>query len=135
MIGTLSGYVKQLKFMFTAEGISQVGGFGSIGGLFPESFSADDYWQKFWTITALLSVILAVMNLLPIPALDGGHVMFLMYEIIARRKPGEKFMEYAQMTGMILLLTLMVYANGKDVINGIIGGKEEKKSCWEQPKP
>ena len=135
MIGTLSGYVKQLKFMLTAEGISQVGGFGSIGGLFPESFSADDYWQKFWTITALLSVILAVMNLLPIPALDGGHVMFLMYEIIARRKPGEKFMEYAQMTGMILLLTLMVYANGKDVINGVIGGKEEKKSCWEQPKP
>ncbi len=135
MMGTLSGYVKQLKFMLTAEGISQVGGFGSIGGLFPESFSADDYWQKFWTITALLSVILAVMNLLPIPALDGGHVMFLMYEIIARRKPGEKFMEYAQMTGMILLLTLMVYANGKDVINGVIGGKEEKKSCWEQPKP
>lgn len=135
MVGTLSNYVKQLKFMFTSEGIQQVGGFGSIGGLFPESFSDADYWQKFWGITALLSVILAVMNLLPIPALDGGHVMFLFYEIIFRRKPGEKFMEYAQMAGMILLLTLMVYANGKDVVNGFMSDDEPvKKSCWEESK-
>lgn len=131
MVSTLSGYIKQLKYMLTSEGIQQVGGFGSIGGLFPDSFSDVDYWQKFWSITALLSVILAVMNLLPIPALDGGHVMFLLYEIIFRRKPGEKFMEYAQMTGMILLLSLMLYANGKDLFNGITGSDEEIKSCWE----
>lgn len=134
MISTLSGYVKQLKFMFTSEGIQQVGGFGSIGGLFPESFSDADYWQKFWGITALLSVILAVMNLLPIPALDGGHVMFLFYEMIFRRKPGEKFMEYAQMTGMILLLTLMVYANGKDLFNAATDGEEAKPKCWQEAK-
>lgn len=131
MVGTLSGYVKQLKYMLTSEGIQQVGGFGSIGGLFPDSFADEDYWQKFWSITALLSVILAVMNLLPIPALDGGHVMFLLFEMIFRRKPGEKFMEYAQMTGMILLMSLMLFANGKDIFNGITGGDEEKKSCWE----
>ena len=93
MTDNLSKYVKQLKYMFTSEGIKQVGGFGSIGSLFPESFSDENYWQKFWTITALLSVILAIMNLLPIPALDGGHVLFLFYEIIFRRKPGDKFLE------------------------------------------
>ncbi len=134
MVTTLSRYVKQLKYMFTSEGIQQVGGFGSIGGLFPESFSDADYWQKFWGITALLSVILAVMNLLPIPALDGGHVMFLFYEMIFRRKPGEKFMEYAQMTGMILLLSLMLYANGKDVFNAATGGEDVKPKCWQEAK-
>ena len=136
MTSNLSNYVKQLKYMFTSEGIKQVGGFGSIGNLFPESFTDDDYWQKFWTITALLSVILAIMNLLPIPALDGGHVLFLFYEIIFRRKPGEKFLEYAQITGMVLLLGLMVFANGKDIINGFSGNdKEVKSSCWEEANP
>ena len=132
MTVNLSNYVKQLKYVFTSEGIKQVGGFGSIGSLFPESFADDDYWQKFWNITALLSVVLAIMNLLPIPALDGGHVLFLFYEIIFRRKPGEKFLEYAQITGMVLLLSLMVYANGKDIINGFSSDdKEVKSSCWE----
>jgi regulator of sigma E protease len=132
MTDNISKYVKQLKYMFTAEGIKQVGGFGSIGSLFPDSFSDDDYWEKFWTITALLSVILAIMNLLPIPALDGGHVLFLFYEIIFRRKPGEKFLEYAQVAGMILLLSLMVFANGKDIINGFSSTEEEvKSSCWK----
>lgn len=132
MTDNLSKYVKQLKYMFTSEGIKQVGGFGSIGSLFPESFSDDNYWQKFWTITALLSVILAIMNLLPIPALDGGHVLFLFYEIIFRRKPGDKFLEYAQISGMVLLLSLMVFANGKDIVNGFSGNDEEvKSSCWE----
>ncbi|MBK22084.1 MAG: RIP metalloprotease RseP [Flavobacteriales bacterium] len=133
MTGNLSNYVKQLKYMFTSEGIKQVGGFGSIGNLFPESFTDDDYWQKFWNITALLSVVLAIMNLLPIPALDGGHVLFLFYEIIFRRKPGDKFLEYAQITGMVLLLSLMVYANGKDVVNGLSSDEKEVKSgCWEE---
>lgn len=136
MTNNLSNYVKQLKYMFTSEGIKQVGGFGSIGNLFPESFTDDDYWQKFWTITALLSVILAIMNLLPIPALDGGHVLFLFYEIIFRRKPGEKFLEYAQITGMVLLLSLMVFANGKDIVNGLSGNDtEQKSSCWEEVNP
>lgn len=134
MIGTLDNHIKQLKYMFTSEGIQQVGGFGTIGNLFPDSFSDDDYWRQFWAITALLSVILAVMNMLPIPALDGGHVMFLIYEIIFRRKPGEKFMEYAQITGMVLLLTLMVYANGKDAISGFFGGEEPAPKCWEPTK-
>jgi Predicted membrane-associated Zn-dependent proteases 1 len=132
MTDNLSKYVKQLKYMFTSEGIKQVGGFGSIGSLFPESFSDENYWEKFWTITALLSVILAIMNLLPIPALDGGHVLFLFYEIIFRRKPGDKFLEYAQISGMVLLLSLMVFANGKDIVNGFSGSDEEvKSSCWK----
>jgi len=109
-VDRLVGYVKQFKLLFTKEGIQKVGGPGQMGSLFPETFSDPNYWLKFWNITALLSVILAFMNLLPIPALDGGHVMFLLYEIIFRRKPGEKFMEYAQMVGMILLLSLMAYA-------------------------
>ena len=132
MTDNLSKYVKQLKYMFTSEGIKQVGGFGSIGSLFPDSFTDDNYWEKFWTITALLSVILAIMNLLPIPALDGGHVLFLFYEIIFRRKPGDKFLEYAQISGMVLLLSLMVFANGKDIVNGFSGSDEEvKSSCWK----
>ena len=133
MTDNLSNYVKQLKYLFTSEGINQLGGFGSIGSLFPESFTDDDYWQKFWSITALLSVILAIMNLLPIPALDGGHVLFLFYEIIFRRKPGEKFLEYAQITGMVLLLGLMVFANGKDIVNGFSSDdKELRPTCWEE---
>jgi regulator of sigma E protease len=73
-------------------------------------------WERFWTLTAFLSIILAIMNLLPIPALDGGHVMFLLWEVITRRKPNEKFMEYAQTAGMILLLSLLLFANGNDIL-------------------
>ncbi len=107
----LVSYVKQLRLIFTKEGARQVGGFGTIGSLFPASWD----WFSFWTTTALLSIILAFMNILPIPALDGGHVMFLLYEIVARRKPNEKFMEHAQLVGMIILIALLLYANGNDL--------------------
>ncbi|MDD2285287.1 MAG: RIP metalloprotease RseP [Paludibacter sp.] len=108
---TLVSYVKQFKLVFTKEGSKQLGGFGSIGKMFPNIWD----WQIFWSMTALLSVILAFMNFLPIPALDGGHVMFLLYEMITGRKPGEKFMEYAQTAGMLLLLSLLIFANGNDI--------------------
>ncbi len=104
-------YVKQMKLVFTKEGAKQVGGFGAIGGLFPKSWD----WQTFWNMTAFISLVLAFMNILPIPALDGGHVTFLLYEMITGRKPGEKFLEYAQMIGMFLLLGLLLYANGNDI--------------------
>ena len=102
----LSSYVSDLKYLFTAEGAKSVGSFMTIGDLFPSSFD----WQKFWELTAFISIILAVMNILPIPALDGGHVMFLLYEVITRRKPSDKFMEYTQIVGMWLLLALMAFA-------------------------
>lgn len=108
----LTSYVKSMKLVFTKEGAKSVGGFGAIGSIFPESWD----WIAFWNIAAFLSVALAFMNILPIPALDGGHVLFLLYEVIFRRKPSEKFMEYAQMTGMALLILLLVYANGMDII-------------------
>ena len=88
-----------------------VGGFISIGSIFPPVWD----WQRFWSLTAFLSIMLAVLNLLPIPALDGGHVMFLLYEVVTRRKPNEKVMEYAQTLGVILLLGLVLYANGNDI--------------------
>ena len=108
---TLHDYVTQFKYIFTKKGATQVGGFGAIGNLFPAQWD----WQGFWSSTALISIILAFMNVLPIPALDGGHVMFLMYEIISGRKPNDKFMEYAQMFGFFLLLALVVFANGNDL--------------------
>ena len=111
MTTTLTGYVSSLKLIFTKEGAKQIGGFGAIGSLFPPKW----VWSDFWRLTAFLSIILAFMNILPIPALDGGHVMFLMYEIVSGRKPSEKFLEYAQYAGMILLLGLLVYANGNDL--------------------
>lgn len=114
-IQTLKDYVAQFKYVFTKEGASSLGGFGAIGGLFPAQWN----WQSFWMMTAFLSVFLAFMNILPIPALDGGHVMFLIYEVISRRKPNEKFMEYAQMAGMLLLLALVLYANGMDIVRAI----------------
>ncbi|MFO8054075.1 MAG: RIP metalloprotease RseP [Bacteroidales bacterium] len=112
----LLSYIDQFRLILSPEtgAYKGLGGFGTIMGLFPASWD----WQSFWELTAFLSLILAFMNILPIPALDGGHVMFLIYEIIAGRKPNEKFMEYAQMIGMILLLTLLLYANGMDVIRG-----------------
>ena len=108
----LTSYVSSMKMVFTKEGARSIGGFGTIGSIFPDKWD----WIAFWNIAAFLSVALAFMNILPIPALDGGHVMFLLYEVIFRRKPGEKFMEYAQYTGMILLLLLLLYANGMDIV-------------------
>lgn len=110
--GKMKDYVVSLKYIFTKEGAQSVGGFGAIGNLFPESWN----WLAFWNIAAFLSVALAFMNILPIPALDGGHVLFLLYEVIFRRKPSEKFLERAQIVGMILLLALLIYANGMDIV-------------------
>ncbi|MFW6218813.1 MAG: RIP metalloprotease RseP [Bacteroidota bacterium] len=113
-INTIGDYLKQFKLIFSTEakGYESLGGFITIGRIFPSTWN----WQAFWSMTALLSIILAVMNLLPIPALDGGHVTFLLYEMVTGRKPGEKFLEYAQIAGMILILTLLVYANGNDIM-------------------
>ncbi len=110
-VNTLKGYVSDMKYVFTKEGASSLGGFGTIGSIFPAVWN----WQIFWMQTAFLSIILAFMNILPIPALDGGHVMFLLYEVIARRKPSDKFLEYAQIVGMFLLFALLIYANGNDL--------------------
>jgi len=112
---TLTSYVKQFKLVFTKEGSKQLGGFGSIGKMFPKVWD----WQVFWSMTALLSVILAFMNFLPIPALDGGYVLFLVYELITRKKPNEKFLEYAQTVGMMLLFGLLLYANGNDLFKAV----------------
>lgn len=107
----LMSYVHSMKYVFTKEGAQSVGGFVAIGNIFPSVWN----WQSFWSLTALLSIMLGVMNILPIPALDGGHVMFLLYEVITRRQPSEKFMEYAQLTGMMLLFGLLIFANGNDL--------------------
>lgn len=114
-VETLSTYVKSLKLIFTKEGVSQIGGFGTIGTLFPEQWN----WAIFWNMTAFLSIILAFMNIIPIPGLDGGHVMFTLYEIIVRKKPSDKFLEYAQNIGMIILFALLIYANGNDLFRWI----------------
>ncbi len=113
-VETFVSYLKQLRLIFSPEtkAYKSIGGFITIGSIFPGQWN----WQSFWSLTAFLSIILAIMNLLPIPALDGGHVMFLMYEIISGRKPSDKFMEYAQVAGMILILALLVFANGNDII-------------------
>ncbi len=111
-INTLKGYVNDMKYVFTKEGAKSVGGFGTIGRMFPKMWD----WQHFWEKTAFLSIILAFMNILPIPALDGGHVLFLLYEIITRRKPSDKFLEYAQIVGMVLLFALLIWANFNDVL-------------------
>ncbi len=112
---TLTKYVRQMKLLFSKEGASQIGGFGTIGSLFPAQWD----WQRFWSLTAFLSIVLAFMNILPIPALDGGHVLFLLYEMVTGKEPGDKFMEIAQMAGIILLVGLMLFANGNDVWNAI----------------
>lgn len=112
---TLKGYISQFKYVFTREGASSIGGFGAIGNFFPPVWD----WYAFWKMTAFLSIILAFMNILPIPALDGGHVMFLLYEVVTRRKPNERFMEFAQVAGMLLLFGLLIYANGNDLIRAI----------------
>lgn len=111
----LKNYIRQMKFVFSKEGVKNLGGFGAIGSIFPKSWD----WVEFWNKTAFLSIILAFMNILPIPALDGGHVLFLTFEMITGRKPSDKFLEYATITGMVLLLTLLLVANGNDVIRMI----------------
>ena len=117
-VDVLKDYVTQFKYVFTQKGASQVGGFGAIGGLFPDTWD----WTSFWQTTALISIILAFMNILPIPALDGGHVMFLLYEMVSGRKPNDKFMEYAQMVGFFLLIALVLFANGNDIYRYFFGG-------------
>jgi len=113
----LSNYGKQLKAIFNPStgAYKGVGGFKAIFDIFPTTWS----WEAFWGITALLSIMLGVMNLLPIPALDGGHVMFLLYEMISGKKPSDKFMERAQLVGFVLLITLLLFANGNDIYKAI----------------
>ncbi|MEG2848838.1 MAG: M50 family metallopeptidase, partial [Bacteroidales bacterium] len=110
---TVGNYLKELKLIFSpkTEAYKSVGSFIAIGKIFPSAWD----WRIFWNITAFLSVMLAVLNILPIPALDGGHIMFTLYEIVTKRKPSDKFLEYAQMVGMILLLGLMILAFGNDI--------------------
>ena len=108
----LSGYVGDMKYVFTKEGAKRLGGFGALGSLFPSMWD----WHAFWIMTAFLSIILALMNILPIRALDGGHVFFLLYEVITGRKPGDKFMERAEYVGFGILLLLLVVANLNDVL-------------------
>ena len=110
----ISDYWKQLKLIFnpSTKAYESVGGFISIGKIFPDTW----IWSMFWRLTAFLSIALAVMNILPIPALDGGHILFLLYEIIFRRKPSDKFMEIAEYIGLFLVLALVIFANGNDII-------------------
>jgi regulator of sigma E protease len=113
-VDKLGGYISQFALIFNSDNdlAGELGGFGAIGNMFPSVWD----WQSFWSLTAFLSLMLAFMNLLPIPALDGGHVMFLLYEMIMGKPAPEKFMEYAQATGMILLLSLLIFANGNDIL-------------------
>lgn len=110
-------YLKQFKLLFNPEtkAYESLGGFIAIGKIFPAEWD----WQSFWNLTGFLSIMLAILNILPIPALDGGHVMFLLYEIVTRRKPSDKFMEYAQMAGLFILLALLLFANGNDIFKEV----------------
>lgn len=108
---TLMTYVSGLKMLFAPGGAQNLGGFGAMASLFPDHWD----WQAFWNLTALLALILAFMNIIPIPGLDGGHIVFTLWEIITRRKPSDKFLSYAQSVGMFLLLALMIFANGNDL--------------------
>ncbi len=110
-VGTMRSYVSDMKYVFTKEGAQQMGGFGTLGSLFPSSWN----WALFWSMTAFLSIMLAVMNILPIPALDGGHILFLLFEIITRRKLSQEVLIRAQMIGLAILFLLMLYANGNDL--------------------
>ncbi|WP_079512476.1 RIP metalloprotease RseP [Maribacter arcticus] len=112
-VKTLTDYIKGMKKIFNPDtgAYKEVGGFAAIGGMFPDTWN----WPAFWATTAFISIILAFMNILPIPALDGGHVMFLLYEMVTGRKPSDKFLEYAQITGFFILIALLLFANGNDV--------------------
>ncbi len=112
----LKGYLGDFKYIFTKEGATSVGSFGAIGSMFPSVWD----WHRFWELTAFISIILAFMNILPIPALDGGHVLFLLAEIILRRKPSDKLMERAEMVGITLLILLMVFAIRNDIVNFLL---------------
>lgn len=114
-LNVLGGYVGDLKYLFSSDGAKSLGGFGTIGSLFPPVWD----WHIFWLMTAFLSIILAFMNILPIPALDGGHVLFLLYEMITRRKPSDNFMIYAEYFGFGILLLLMVVANLNDILRWV----------------
>lgn len=118
-ITTINDYLKQFRLLFAPEtkAYESLGGFIAIGNIFPGVWD----WRSFWNLTAFLSIILAVMNILPIPALDGGHVLFLIYEIVSGRKPSDKFLEYAQIAGMVLLMALLLLANGNDILKLIQG--------------
>jgi regulator of sigma E protease len=113
-INTVGDYLKQFRLLFSKgnKAYESLGGFITIGNIFPGVWD----WQQFWNLTAFLSIILAVMNILPIPALDGGHVMFLLYEVVTGRKPSDKFLEYAQIVGMVILFSLLIFANGNDIL-------------------
>lgn len=112
----LGGYISDLKYVFTADGAKSVGSFITIGSIFPSTWN----WMAFWEITAFLSIMLAIMNILPIPALDGGHVLFLIVEMILRRQPSEKFMERAQVVGMVLIMGLMLLACYNDIMRFLL---------------
>ena len=116
-VKTLTDYIKGMKKIFNPDtgAYKEVGGFAAIGGMFPDTWN----WPAFWATTAFISIILAFMNILPIPALDGGHVMFLLYEMVTGRKPSDKFLEYAQITGFFILIALLLFANGNDVYKWI----------------
>jgi len=114
---TLKDYMGQFKYVFTKKGASSLGGFITIGSIFPSTWN----WESFWSITALLSIMLAFMNLLPIPALDGGHVVFTLYEMITGHKPSDKFLEYAQIAGFVILVSLLLLANGNDIYKWLTG--------------
>ena len=116
-VNTVADYLKQFKLLFSRDtkAYESLGGFITIGSIFPSVWN----WQDFWNLTAFLSIILAVMNILPIPALDGGHVMFLLFEVVTGRKPSDKSLEYAQIVGMVILISLLVFANGNDILKFI----------------
>ena len=114
---TLKDFVSQFKYVFTKKGAGEIGGFIAIGNIFPATWS----WPAFWSITALLSIMLGFMNLLPIPALDGGHALFVLFEMLTGRKPSDQFLEYAQIVGFVLLMGLLLLANGNDIYKLISG--------------
>lgn len=115
-VDRLTSYVASLGLVFSKEGAQSLGGFGTLGSLFSDSWN----WYTFWQITAFLSVILAFMNIIPIPGLDGGYILFLIIEMITRRKPSDKVLEYANMIGMAFLFLLLIYANGNDIFRFLI---------------
>ena len=113
----LTTYVRQFRLVFSKEGVQSLGGFGAIGSMFPSAWN----WYWFWYMTAYLSLILAFMNFLPIPALDGGYILFLLFEIFTGRQPSDKFLERANTAGFVLLLLLLVFANGNDLFKYFFG--------------
>lgn len=114
-ISVLGNYVKQFRLIFSKVGASKMGGFASIGKMYPSSWD----WEAFWTTTAVISVILAFMNLLPIPVLDGGYILFILWEMITGKKVGDKFMQRALTIGMYFVLALLIFSNGNDIVRAL----------------